>query len=259
LQRLAILKKNHLDEQYVARRSVRDLPATIASLSERLAKLTEDEATAAAHASDCIVIGGRSCSPDDATAVLAGHLDSLSKHVHELQRVPIGHYRGLRFGMVLHPQFPPDVYLAGATTRQSMLSREHHGPRAVLNAVERLATAYGSECDRLRKELAIAEAQLRDYTARLGKVFPHETILADISSLRDQLKASLSGAHAKLTDDCQLSVELTERFKALRAAKATEDSLGRVQRSSSPAEEPVTARIRRRMIVLTSDPNQPVS
>ena len=36
LQRLALLKKNHLDEQYVARRSVRDLPATIASLSERL-------------------------------------------------------------------------------------------------------------------------------------------------------------------------------------------------------------------------------
>ena len=36
LQRLTLLKKNHLDEQYVARRSVRDLPATIASLSERL-------------------------------------------------------------------------------------------------------------------------------------------------------------------------------------------------------------------------------
>lgn len=28
LQRLSLLKKNHLDEQYVARRSVRDLPAT---------------------------------------------------------------------------------------------------------------------------------------------------------------------------------------------------------------------------------------
>src|SRR5947207_12463066 len=29
LQRLAVLRRNHLDEQYVARRSVRDLPATI--------------------------------------------------------------------------------------------------------------------------------------------------------------------------------------------------------------------------------------
>src|SRR4051812_3064298 len=45
LQRLSLLKKNHLDEQYVARRSVRDLPALIASLSERLSKLTRDEAT----------------------------------------------------------------------------------------------------------------------------------------------------------------------------------------------------------------------
>ena len=40
LQRLALLKKNHLDEQYVARRSVHDLPPTIASLSDRLSRLT---------------------------------------------------------------------------------------------------------------------------------------------------------------------------------------------------------------------------
>src|ERR1022692_4295393 len=36
LQRLTLLKKNHLDEQYVARRSVRDLPGTIGRLSERV-------------------------------------------------------------------------------------------------------------------------------------------------------------------------------------------------------------------------------
>ena len=38
LQRLTLLKKNHLDEQYVARRSVRDLPGTIASLTERISQ-----------------------------------------------------------------------------------------------------------------------------------------------------------------------------------------------------------------------------
>ena len=65
LQRLTLLKKNHLDEQYVARRSVRDLPGTIASLSERLSKLTADEATATAHAGDPITIGGRTCSRED--------------------------------------------------------------------------------------------------------------------------------------------------------------------------------------------------
>jgi hypothetical protein len=40
---------------------------------------------------------------------------------------------------VLHPQFPADAYLEGATTRQTQLSQDHRGPRAVLNALERLA------------------------------------------------------------------------------------------------------------------------
>ena len=117
----------------------------------------------------------------------------MPRNVRETTRVPLGIYRGLRFGLVLHPQFPPDVYLEGATTRQSMLSRDHHGPRAVLNALERLADGYGSECDRVRQDLAIAEAQLRDYQARLGKPFPHDAYLSELTGLRDQLKAGLSG------------------------------------------------------------------
>src|SRR4029434_5733841 len=67
LQRLAILKKNHLDEQYLARRSVRDLPATIAALSERLAHFTADMETVAGRASD-LVIGEQAVSQDDAAA-----------------------------------------------------------------------------------------------------------------------------------------------------------------------------------------------
>ncbi len=193
LQRLTLLKKNHLDEQYVARRSVRDLPGTIASLSERLSNLTADEATATAHADDPITIGGRTLLREDVSAVLAGQLDALPTNVRETTRIPLGIYRGLRFGMVLHPQFPPDVYLEGAITRQSTLSREHQGPRAVLNALERLANGYGSECDRVRQDLAIAESQLRDYQARLGKPFLHDAYLSELTALRDQLKAGLSG------------------------------------------------------------------
>src|SRR5579884_1624944 len=69
LQRLALLKKNHLDEQFVARRRVRDLPGTITSLSERLANLTADEATAAGHAADPITIGRRTYAREDAAGV----------------------------------------------------------------------------------------------------------------------------------------------------------------------------------------------
>src|ERR1700729_2815876 len=70
LQRLALLKKNHLDEQYVARRSVRDLPRIITGQSEWLSKLTADEATANAHTSDPIAIGGRTYPREDIPAIL---------------------------------------------------------------------------------------------------------------------------------------------------------------------------------------------
>src|SRR5436309_14238953 len=66
LQRLSLLKKNHLDEQYVARRSVRDLPGTIASLCERLSELSADQVTAAAHIADAVTIGVRTCLREDA-------------------------------------------------------------------------------------------------------------------------------------------------------------------------------------------------
>src|SRR6202040_3405745 len=49
LQRLAVLKGNHADEQYLARRALRDLPDTIARLTKRFADLSADMATTAAH------------------------------------------------------------------------------------------------------------------------------------------------------------------------------------------------------------------
>src|SRR5437763_375035 len=105
LQRLAILKKNHADEQYLARRCVRDLPGTIAQMTECLSALTSDAATATAHAADPITIGDQIVSREDATAILGERLDSLPKGVREMRRFSLGLYRGLRFGLVHHPQF----------------------------------------------------------------------------------------------------------------------------------------------------------
>ncbi len=247
LQRLNLLKKNHLDEQYVARRSVRDLPGTIASLSERLSKLTADQATATAHADDRVTIGKRSYSRDDTSAALGDTLQTLPERVMQKQRFPLGTYRGLRFGMVLNPQWAPEVYLEGATTRLDTLSRDHHGPRAVLNALERLANAYGSECGRVQQDLSIAESQLRDYQARLGKPFLHDTYLSELTSLRDQLKIGLSSAaHQSDNDEAPSVSELAGKIKALKAAHSIEATPQRVRQKHSSAEEPVTARIRRR-------------
>ena len=65
-----------------------------------------------------------------------------------------------------------------------MLSRDHHGPRAVLNALDRLADSYARpDATPRRQDLAIAEGQLRDYEARLGRPFPHDAYLAELTDL----------------------------------------------------------------------------
>src|SRR5271163_1742750 len=89
LQRLALLKKNHLDEQFVARRRVRNLPDSIAGIAEHLANLSSDEATAKTHASDAIAIDGRTYPRDNIPNILGGTLDSLPKLVDETTRVPL--------------------------------------------------------------------------------------------------------------------------------------------------------------------------
>jgi len=246
LQRLTVLKKNHADEQYLARRSLRTLPTTIDSLRDRLAALTADRDTLAEHAGDRLILGDHAVARDDAVIALSDRLDALPWRVSQRQRFPLGQYRGLRFGIILLPQQAPEVYLEGAGTRDALLSREHHGPRAVLNALERLAGGYGSECERIGKDLDIAESQLRDYQARLGMLFVHEDYLVKLTALRDRLKAGLSGNSPE--EDGETSVaELAERIKALRASNTVEAAPERPSSQRRDAgEEPVTARIRRR-------------
>ena len=108
-------------------------------------KLSANEATVQAHPSDLMTIDGRTYPRDDIAEILGGRLDALPMSVRDATRLPLGTCRGLRSGLVLHSQFPPDVYLEGSTTRQTILSREHQGLRTILNALDRLAAGYGSE------------------------------------------------------------------------------------------------------------------
>ena len=247
LQRLTILKKNHADEQYLARRSLRTLPDHISTLSERLANLTADQAKVAAHRGDILVIGDRAAFRGDALDILGARLDALPEFVQQSRRVPLGMYRGLNFGVVLDPQFAPEVYLEGKMMRRSPLSRDHHGPRAVLNGLERLADGYASQVTTVRQELGIAESQLRDYQSRVGASFPHESYLSRLTGLRDRLKAGLSGAKPEPGAEPMPTVpELAEQIKALKAAHTIEAAPQRTGKHGSSAEEPVTARIKRK-------------
>ena len=147
----------------------------------------------------------------------------------------------------LDEQFPADVYLEGPITRSHTLSRDHQGPRAVLNALERLATGYASESVRVRQDLSIAESQLRDYQARLGKPFRHDTYLTELTGLRDQLKAGLSARTMEEEGKAgPTTAELADKIKAIKAANTIEATPQRARQKHSTAEEPITARIRRR-------------
>jgi hypothetical protein len=159
------------------------------------------------------------------------------------QRIQLGTYRGLRSGMILHPSWSPEVYLEGSIQRHDTMSREHQGPRAVLNAVERLARGYGTECERSRKDLEIARNQLHDYQARVGQLFQHEDYLRELTSLRDRLKAALAGAEPKEGEPNV--ADLSERLKGLRAGNAVEAAPERTAKRQVSAEVPVTTRILR--------------
>ena len=142
LQRLTLLKKNHADEQYLARRNIRELPGTIEHLRQRLEGVTADMATVAAHQDDGLTLDTRYFPRDEAVAALAERLGALPQFTMQSRKVPLGSYRGLRFGLVLHGGQTPDVFLEGASTHQSQLSRDHPGARAILNALERLAGGF---------------------------------------------------------------------------------------------------------------------
>jgi N12 class adenine-specific DNA methylase len=254
LQRLAVLRRNHDDEQFIARRSRKELPGTISRLADRVAGLAADMAVLGMHAGDPLSIDGRACSDKEAIEIMNRRLQSLPTRVRETRNFPLGVYRGLELGIALHAHGNPEMFLEGALTRYGSLSRDSAGPRAILNAAERLAGTYAAQAATARQDLAIAEGQLRDYEARLGAPFAYTAYVAELTRLRDQLKAGLSSATpepgAQPLADVQ---ETAERITALKAAHSIEAEPQRQRsRSTSTAERPVTARIRERLGTLSA-------
>jgi N12 class adenine-specific DNA methylase/predicted RNA methylase len=243
LQRLAILKKNHADEQYLARRALRDLPDTIRKHEGRLAALTADMATLTAHTRDPLTVGERG---GDAMTALVHRLDQLPEKVQETKRYPLGRHQGLSFGIVLYPGGAADVTLEGAACRHGPLSRDHRGARAVVNALDRLSNSYAGQCETIRQDLAIAQGQLRDHEVNHGRSFTHDAYLAELGTLRDQLKAGLSQATPAPGAEAVPVAVLAERIKALKAGHSVEAAPERTKPRRIAAEVPVTARIRRR-------------
>ncbi|MFO0901204.1 MAG: DEAD/DEAH box helicase family protein [Pirellulales bacterium] len=222
LQRLAILQRNHLDEQFLARRKVRDLPAAIERLQDRIQRLEADGRTLVDHAAGMGTIDGQPLGHDRFRDALAAKLDRLPAQVRESRRYALGTYRGLDFGLVLHPGCPPELYLEREASRRESLSREHHGSRAITNALERLANGYVQERDERRQDLEIAQTQVRDYQARLGKPFAQANYAKELTALRDQLRVALSRKGTAGEDQGPGSTELAEGIIALRTGQTAE-------------------------------------
>ena len=195
---------------------------------------------------DPLTVGGRACNrTDDPGHTRPSARLPAGKGPRNPAAFPSAGIAALHFGLVLHPGGAADVFLEGAATRHGMLSRDHRGPRAVLNALDRLADSY-RPTRRHRQDLAIAEGQLRDHQARLGRPFPHDGYLSELTALRDRLKAGLSQATPE--PGTPPVAELAERIKSLKAAHTIDAAPERTAARRIAAEEPVTARIRRRCV-----------
>ena len=156
-------------------------------------------------------------------AQLGRRLESIPEKIATTTRFQIGHFRGLLFGLLLYTHFHPEVFLEGATTRTSAVSSKQPGPRAVMNALERLAGSYAQDVTATSERLVLAEGQLRDYEARRGKPFPDDTYLTELERVRDALRDALSGRQQTKQDEQQISAsDVAEQIKQLLAGRATE-------------------------------------
>jgi hypothetical protein len=162
-------------------------------------------------------------------------------------RIPLGTYRGLKFGLHLSPYDNPSVRVEGAVTRFENLYREDPGPRAIMNAVARLVDGYVVERRNTAKELEIACGQLKDYHARIGGSFQHGEYLDELQAMRDQLEQALSDKPGEANQE-----EIVAKIKALRESHTVEAAPARAKRQTT-MEEAVTTRILSRAKAASND------
>lgn len=190
------------------------------------------------HPGHPVTLDTRTLSGDEAVIALSDRLDTLPLSVSESRYIDLGTYRGLKFGVVLHPLGGSEINLQGDAVRRADIRRDARG-LAVLNALNRLAGGYEEAEEYNRQELKIAEAQLRDFQARQGTAFAHEAYLKRLAELRDRLRVALSGLETK---EGEGAADLAGQIKSLQAGQTVEAPAEREAKVIA-AETPVTTRI----------------
>lgn len=244
LHRLNMLRKYHHDEQYLARTRVRDLPDKIAMLKTRYEKLQEDTATVEASHERGLVLGGYRVPPDEWTKMVGDALDRLPITTDNYQKLSMGDYKGLRFGLILHRDSAREVFLEGKLLHCERLGCEHQGPRAVLNALERLCRELPEATRQTKEELALSEKQLQDYASKLNQPFTYDSYRAELDRLRGLLKSKLTANVA--TADTESAEDLAEQIKQLSSVSQVDFGCEPSHRKETVAAEAVTTSIKRR-------------
>ena len=245
LQRLAVLQKNHTDEQFLIRRKLRDLPQAIERMRERVVKLTQDQTVIDTHEGPAITIDGDAPRRDDLGKVLDRKLQMTPFQVTRRTESIIGEFRGLVFGLLHYPYSRPEAYLQGQLQRTRSLASDTPGARAVLNAVSRLAESYGEQIATTHRDLTVAEKQLRDFGDRAETPFVHEPYIRQLRETRDKLKRALAG-NGEAGEET--TSELAARIEALKSSvQVASEPIGPASSTSPSGEEPIAARVSRQL------------
>lgn len=75
---------------------------------------------------------------EDLLQALDKRLELLPSKVIDSRTITLGSYKGLEFGVILHPDGNPNAYLKGQATRCLRLHAPKFGPRALITAFSRL-------------------------------------------------------------------------------------------------------------------------
>lgn len=251
IQRLSILKKNHADEQFAVRRKLKELPEAIEWVRTRHSQLTQDHETMVAHLHEPMMVHGQPCRKDDLLTVLGKEVSQLPAQVSRTTDWELGQYQGLTFGVTQYAMGVMDVFLRGSLTRTAQLSRDHQGPRAVLNALQRLAAGYEEQIELATQDAELYGRQLTDYQQRQGLSFTEDAYLSELTSLRDELRSAMSlrpgpdlvkEAEAAPTRSAS---DVAEAVQSLMAGHHHEETPVRESSANvATAERPITTRIR---------------
>lgn len=227
IREMRLLRQAHGRDQARIATELRELPGSIEIYRERVARLEEDIARRTDTKGDAFVmrVGDRVFKPEKgekktarqrADAAIALAIAQLGTSFHE-REIKLGEIGG--FDIVLKSGFDTftksveyNVSLEGADSyRVAYFQGDPKACPALVQALEQKLRSLDKSLAFSRGEAEKREANLEQYRARAGAVFPGEEVFGQLSPLRDRLEILLSKKDKK-PEPAEPEVEEEERI-----------------------------------------------